>query len=101
MYVQRCLQLVRKKKHNTYFLTGYVAGGIFVNLAAKKFMQSIYRFRVKHNCKELNSSYTTGRLQGTEWDSPQSIDLAVNNFERNAKRKVITKFYLQFSDRVS
>ena len=52
-------------------------------------MQSILRFRVKYlTSGKLNSSYT-GRLQGTVWDNPQSIDLAVNNFERNAKRKVI------------
>ena len=31
----------------------------------------------------------TERLQGSEWDNPQTIDLAVTNFERNAKRKVI------------
>lgn len=69
------------------FLTGFVAGGIFVNLAAKKFMQSIIDF--KYNCRKLNSS-CAGRLRGTEWDSPQSIELAVSNFERNAKRKVIS-----------
>ncbi|KAF8151658.1 hypothetical protein B0H34DRAFT_810676 [Crassisporium funariophilum] len=45
----------------------FVAGGIFVNMAAKKFMEQ--------------------RLKGTNLSSPETIESALRNFERFAKRQ--------------
>ena len=43
MYVQGVVAKLLRRKMN--FPTGYIAGGVFVNLAAREFMQSIIDFQ--------------------------------------------------------
>lgn len=63
---------------DVFFIAGYLAGGIFVNSAAREFMRSIIGSR---NITAGAQFYYTGRLEGSAWGDPQFIDLALNSFE--------------------
>ena len=88
----KVLQLFKAENLNLYF-SQVLSLAAYLSIWPLRNSCKVFRDFELNNCRKLNSSYI-GRLKGTDWDNPQSIDLAVSNFERYAKRKVISIYLL-------